>query len=83
MDLAKDYAIRELARQKIELRADLVFTPHHSRGEAYCVIEDLITSKFHRVGLSEYIFISLLDGQTEVGDALQSVAETSPENALS
>ena len=83
MEPAKDYAIRELGRQKITLRADLVFTPHNSRDGAYYVVEDPVNSKFHRVGLCEYAFISLLDGDTEVGDALQTVAETSPEYALS
>jgi len=83
MQFERDHAIRELARQKMTIRGDLVFTPQRSGGEAYYIIEDPVNSKFHRVGLAEYAFISLLDGKTAVGEALRAVAEAAPENALS
>ncbi|MFV2067561.1 MAG: HlyD family efflux transporter periplasmic adaptor subunit [Pirellulales bacterium] len=79
----KDYAIRELARLRLTVRSDLIFAPRGADRDGYYVIEDPIRSKFHRVGMAEYAFISLLDGQIQVGDALQKVARISPEYALS
>ena len=74
MDVQKDYAIRELGRLELRLRHDLVFTPHRSGTDAYYVVEDPVNSKFHRIGLAEYTFISLLDGQTSINDVLSLVA---------
>lgn len=68
---------------KLALRGDLTFTPQMMRGESYYVIEDEINSKFHRVGIVEYAFISLLDGRTTVGEALSMAAAAAPQHALS
>jgi putative peptide zinc metalloprotease protein len=82
MPPASDFAIRELGREKLALRADILFMPHRARGEAYYVVEDPANSKFHRIGAAEYAFITLLDGHTTVRDALQKVAQASPDYAF-
>ena len=83
MEVQKDYAIRELGRLELRLRHDLVFTPHRTGTDAYYVVEDPVNSKFHRIGLAEYTFISLLDGHTSINDVLSMVAQVSPERAIS
>jgi len=83
MTAQKDYAIRELGRLELTLQHDLVFTPHRSGPDAYYVVEDPVNSKFHRIGLAEYTFISLLDGRTSINDVLAMTAKASPQHALS
>ena len=47
-----------------------------------CVIEDPVNAKFYRVGIPEYTFLSLLDGQTTVAGALAETAAVAGPNAL-
>ena len=46
------------------------------------MIEDKVNSTFYRVGVPEYTFISLLDGQTTVREALAVMARVEPEHAF-
>jgi len=71
---AVDSAVRELLHLKPRLREDLHFHADDQSGESCYVIEDRIRSKFFRVGLPEYHFISLLDGSTPVEQALSANA---------
>jgi putative peptide zinc metalloprotease protein len=61
----------EVARVKLSLRNDLVFTPQSSLGDPHYLVEDPIHSRFYRVGLREYAFLSLLDGKNTVNDAVR------------
>ena len=83
MRAEKDYAIHELGRLKLLLRANLRFVPQTIGADTFYVIEDPVNSRFYRVGVAEYAFISLLDGQTEVGDALRIAAGVCPNLSLS
>jgi putative peptide zinc metalloprotease protein len=83
VDIEQDPAIRELGRLQLKLRHDLIFTPQRSGRETYYVIEDPVNAKFHRVGPTEYAFLSLLDGKTSVNEALRNVASAAPEHAIS
>ncbi len=78
----KDHSIRELSRLKITLRSDLAFMPQRAGDEVYYVVEDPVSSQFHRVGLAEYVFISSLDGRRSVGDVLTDIATSTPDRAL-
>ncbi|QDV47832.1 Peptidase family M50 [Stieleria neptunia] len=44
-------------------------------GRTCYVIEDRLRSKFYRLGLAEYTFVSLLDGQTTIAEAMGRTAE--------
>lgn len=69
-----DYNSYELGAICLRLRTDLVFRRQVSgAASSYYVIEDPVRSNFHRVGMAEYTFISLLDGNTSIAAA---VAET-------
>ena len=72
--LHDDYRVRELGDTLITLRDDLVFTPQTIAGKVGYLIEDRVNSKFYRLGLAEYHFISLLNGKTTVRDAVSLTA---------
>ncbi|QDT13087.1 HlyD family efflux transporter periplasmic adaptor subunit [Planctomycetes bacterium K23_9] len=52
-------------------------------GETCYVIEDKISSKFYRLGLAEYTFVSLLDGDTTIAEAMGRTASVCGADALS
>jgi putative peptide zinc metalloprotease protein len=80
--MAKDTSIRELGRTQLKLRTDLLFTPRTFGGESCYTIEDPVNSKFYRVGIPEYTFISLLDGHTSINQVLALSARAQPDAAL-
>jgi len=69
-----DYAAFELGQATPRLREDLRFSQRQSKHGPFYVIEDETNSKFYRVGLSEYTFLSLLDGDTTVQSAVAATA---------
>lgn len=77
-----DHRVRELAQLRLMLRSDLHFTAHFEGGQRCYMIEDSARTKFFRVGIAEYLLISMLDGSTTVGDALARQAKLDPEHAL-
>jgi putative peptide zinc metalloprotease protein len=78
MEITRDHRVRELRRTNLTLRSDLRFTPQ-TFGDRQCyVIEDPIGSRFFRIGVPEYAFISLLDGQTTIDEAIRLTAAASP-----
>lgn len=78
-----NHAVCELGRARLALRRDLTFAPQSFSGKSYIVIEDALNSKFHRIGVREYAFVSLLDGHVSIADALRITASASPDEALS
>ena len=74
MDRDRDHRLRDLHQVVVKLRNDLRFTPQTDGGRPYYVVEDTVRSKFYRIGLPEYTFISLLDGKTTIGDAIRLTA---------
>jgi hypothetical protein len=66
-----DLRIRELGNVRLALREDLVIAPGVATGQDTYAIEDPLTSKFYYVGAREYAFLTLLDGELTVGDALK------------
>lgn len=73
----------ELANSKLYVRPDLSFHMQEYQGAPCYLIEDQFNSKFFRVGLAEYNFISLLDGSTTVSKAVAQTASTMGKLALS
>ncbi len=64
-------AANDLAQSKLALRGDVNFSPRSSGGDSFYMIEDPLHSRFYRVGRSEYAFLSMLDGNTTLSDALE------------
>lgn len=64
-----------------KLRSDLRFFPQRANGKPIIVVEDPIRSKFFRIGRCEYLFISMLDGQSTVIEAYEKAVAKSP-NAI-
>ena len=54
---------------KMQLRDDLVFSPQTHHGQVFYHIECVESASFYRIGYAEYVFISLLDGQTTFAEA--------------
>lgn len=66
----------------LTLRSDLIFTPELNGNKPGYVIEDPVNTKFYRIGIAEYKFISLLDGATSVAEAVRSTAVTLSDQAF-
>ncbi|MGE0608170.1 MAG: HlyD family efflux transporter periplasmic adaptor subunit [Pirellulales bacterium] len=77
-----DNSVRELGLARLRLRGDLAFTPQSAVGEPYYMVEDALNSRFFRLGLVEYSFISLLDGTTTIHDALSLLSSVLPHHRL-
>ena len=68
---------------KMHLRDDLIFSPQTPRGEGFYHIECVESANFYRIGYAEYVFISLLDGQTTFAEALALASQRLAAQSLS
>lgn len=72
--MSVDLRTFELRQLRPRLRDGVTFTLQRY-GDVDCyVVEDESQGTFFRIGLPEYMFVSLLDGRTTVGEALAYVA---------
>jgi putative peptide zinc metalloprotease protein len=69
-----DYTTAEIGNARIRLRSDLNFSLRTYDGDACYLIEDKSTNRFFRIGIGEYILISLFDGNTTVDEATAATA---------
>lgn len=69
-----DLATQELISARPRLVDELVVSPQEHRGRRSFHLELPSKSRFYRVGEAEYIFLSLLDGETTVGAAICETA---------
>lgn len=76
------YETQELGRVVIKLRDDLRIGYREYGGQPCFLLEDPGRGRFFRLGLSEYTFVSLLDGQTTIADALGETATLRGADAL-
>ncbi len=77
-----DLSTIDLNCSRVRLRTDLVFIPMCHHGRTCCQIEVTSTATFYRVGYAEYVFISLLDGDTVFAEALTMTAQRLGPTAL-
>ena len=77
-----DRSTIEIARTKLRLRSTLKFTPQMYRDESFFHIECDTESRYFRIGYAEYVFVSLLDGNTSFSEALAITARTLGPSAL-
>lgn len=74
--------VREIGSVRPQLRSSLRFIFQEFAGERSCVIEDPLTSKFHRVGLAEYRFLRHLDGTVTFSEAFARASLESGAGAM-
>lgn len=72
----------DIAHQKLRLNDDLAVWPDWENGTLVYRLERSDVKRFFRVGLREYIFISLLDGRTTVAAACGLAASRLGSDAL-
>ncbi|MEM7455660.1 MAG: biotin/lipoyl-binding protein [Planctomycetota bacterium] len=77
------YSTVELANSRLTLRNDLTFHLQEYGNEPCYLIEDELNSRFFRIGVAEYCFVSMLDGSTTVGDAVARTANELGAKAIS
>lgn len=82
MQAHDDHTTRELTQARLTLRANLIFTPQRYGDEVYYHVEHPDRNRFFRIGLAEYTFISLLDGDTSVAQAASLAARALGANAF-
>lgn len=73
----------DLTRTRLQLREDLRFFPQDFSQEPWYHIEVQSTGAYYRIGFEEYVFLSLLDGQTSFSEALAISSRLSGQKALS
>lgn len=83
MDPLPPSHVREIGSTRPRLRNNLKYSFHEYNGERCCVIEDPLTSKFHRIGLAEYRFLTHLNGQVTFSEAFARSSLASGGQALS
>lgn len=74
MHRRNDFSTYELSRARLKLADDLIFTPQQYDDRVFYHIEQPSRSRFFRIGWAEYTFISLLDGETSLAEALSRTA---------
>jgi putative peptide zinc metalloprotease protein len=82
MSLQADHSVREISSARLKLRGDLIVTPQLSAGQPYYMVEDPLNSRFFRLGPAEYVFVSLLDGQTTIHDGLAHLSTVMPGHCM-
>ena len=77
-----DHYTNDVTQLKLRLLDELVFSPINSRGDITYRIEVPSRHKFFSVGYEEYVFISLLDGNTTPAQACGLAAQALGREAL-
>lgn len=78
-----DASTRELLHARICLRDDLIFTPRRGRWKQWYQIEAPQSGRFFRIGVTEYAFLSLFNGDTTIGEAVSLTARRFGPDAFS
>ncbi|TWU56564.1 hypothetical protein Poly51_24800 [Rubripirellula tenax] len=73
----------DLAEQKVRLADDIRFWPVRERGQRVYRIEIPSLHRFFRIGHEEYVFVSLIDGDTTIAQACGLAASMLGKQALS
>lgn len=67
----------ELGQATLRLRTDLKFTLQQDKSSNWFLVEDESRGNFFRIGVTEYAFLSLLDGRRTLDEALAKLASLS------
>ena len=72
----------EFSQARLKLKDSLQFTMRQSGDSVHFLVEDEVTGRFFRVGLPQYTFMSMLDGERTVSTALMKTATLLREHAI-
>jgi putative peptide zinc metalloprotease protein len=72
----------EFSQARLRLKDSLRFTMRQSGSAIEYLVEDEVTGRFFRVGLPQYTFMTMLDGQRTVSTALMKTATLLREHAI-
>ena len=72
----------EFSQSRLRLKDSLRFQMRQSGGSLNYLIEDDVTGRFFRVGLAQYTFMTMLDGNRTVSTALMKTATLLREHAI-
>ena len=72
----------DIHRSRMKLRDDLIFIPQSWRDRCFYHVECKAFGTFYRIGYAEYVFLSLLDGDTTFAEALALSAQSLGAKAL-
>lgn len=72
----------EFSQARLRLKDNLRFTMRQNGGTISYLVEDEVTGRFFRIGLAQYTFMSMLDGNRNVSTALMKTATLLRENAI-
>ena len=72
----------EFSQARLKLKDSLRFTMRQSAGSLEYLLEDESTGRFFRVGLPQYTFLTMLDGNRTISTALMKTATLMRQNAI-
>ena len=72
----------EFSQARLKLKDSLRFTMRQGGDAVHFLVEDEVTGRFFRVGLPQYTFLSMMDGQRTVSTALMKTATLLREHAI-
>ena len=72
----------EFGQARLKTRSGLRFTMRQTAGDRWYIVEDEATGKFYRIGVPQYMFLSMLNGERTVNAALMRTASLLKKNAL-
>ena len=76
------YETFEFSQARLKLNNSLRFTMRQTGDAIHYLVEDEVTGRFFRVGLPQYTFLTMLDGQRTVSTALMKTATLLREHAI-
>lgn len=82
MQFAPDASTVDLTRTCLRICDGVRFQPQFYGEQTFYHIEIPARSQFYRIGYTEYVFVSLLDGQTTFSEALALTARSEGASAL-
>ena len=82
VNMLRDESTRDLLQTRLRLRPDLVFRPERSSGGVWYHVECREQRRFFRIGLAEYTFVSLLDGNTTAAEAISLTAREQNQDSI-
>jgi putative peptide zinc metalloprotease protein len=78
-----DRSTVDLTRTCVRLRNDLRFVPQQYGNETCYHMEVTSTGEYFRIGYTEYVFVSLLDGRTSFAQAMATTSQVLGSDAIS
>lgn len=73
----------ELANLRLRMREGLRFTLHDEGGEPVYLVHDPVTQSYHHIGVTQYAFVSAIDGSRSIEQIVNQVSTMMPDHPIS